>query len=277
MSQITSSQSGTVPTFYKSVPTDYRGLAKMIAASERVYEGIFEKGKMIEGSITFIDGNVFRGKFNNSIPYGECSVTFPNGISFKGHVNNWEYVGPIIYNNGAIYEGKMHNFQMSCYGKLKMAQGTYEGHFREGLFDGQGKLVLTSGGIYEGIFDKGELVNGTILFSDGRVYTGELLHGQFHGNGELNCDGAKIDIYRGAFSNGKFIKGFISCKDGSTYDGEVENSQPHGEGRLVLANRISFTGTFQHGNPYTGVYMDTAHSTIWFLENGQHFDKQTLK
>jgi len=44
----------------------------------------------------------------------------------------------------------------------------YEGHFQNGLFHGQGKLIL-SGGKYEGIWHKGNLAEGGFIYDDGLV------------------------------------------------------------------------------------------------------------
>jgi len=190
--------SNPVPVFKGAIPSNYSGVAQLKAASGRIFKGLFEKGNFVEGSIKLNERISFHGKFANSKAYGQCSVTFANGVSFKGQVEQGEFVGPITFNNGAIYEGGLKNFQFSGKGTLRMAQGMYEGEFQEGEFHGRGQLALFGEGIYKGIFEMSELV-------DGVIYKGELKNFKPHGIGNLTLTNG--EVFKGEFKEGRFYNG----------------------------------------------------------------------
>ncbi len=92
----------------------------------------------------------------------------------------------------------------------------YEGHFKDGLFEGRGMVKLKSGDLIEGDWKRGIPYNGNITFVNGDKYVGQINNFNPHGKGKLLF--ANGNIYVGDFVNGKMIgKGFLSFKDGRKY------------------------------------------------------------
>ena len=75
-------------------------------------------------------------------------------------------------------------------GKLHM-QGkfTYDGSFRNNVFDGRGSCIFPGNGKYEGTFREGlREGRGTYTFENGSVYEGRFRHDNIDGIGTLEMD-----------------------------------------------------------------------------------------
>lgn len=122
-----------IQIFNGRLPKEYSGLAKFTATSGIIYEGIFEKGNLIQGSITFTNGIIFQGKFKHGFAYGECTVTLANGVSYQGHCLNNTFLNRITFSDGSTYSGELKNFQPHGDGRFEFANGlVHSGEFRYG-------------------------------------------------------------------------------------------------------------------------------------------------
>lgn len=84
----------------------------------------------------------------------------------------------------------------------------------------------------------------TITYSNGDIYTGDIINGLRHGNGTMTFV-ATGDVYVGTFKEDQISgKGVFKYANGDVYDGEVLNSMKHGQGTFTSAN----------GNVYVGYY-----------------------
>ena len=61
----------------------------------------------------------------------------------------------------------------------------YEGEWLDGLPQGEGACVWESGAKEEGVYEKGNLINGEISSSNGAKYVGAIKDNKYHGHGKL--------------------------------------------------------------------------------------------
>lgn len=85
------------------------------------------------------------------------------------------------------------------------SQATAEGEFIDGQLNGQGKIIFPYGDILEekGEFLKGWLMDGKIIYRDGKKEKGEFNKGVLHGQGIRIYSDKKVE--KGHFKNGKLI------------------------------------------------------------------------
>lgn len=145
---------------------------------------------------------------------------------------------------------------------------TYEGHFREGKWDGFGKLTTQKGDIYEGEWVEGILNgNGTLVKADGQVEIGLFKNGKLveknkkvvpanecmEGdcvNGKGKQRGYKGHIYHGDFVKGVLTGyGTITYPNGDKYEGECSKNVPNGQGSMYRRNGRVETGVWEMGRP----------------------------
>ena len=157
------------------------------------------------------------------------SIRYPSGEKYSGYYSpNWvkEVFGIQIDKNGSKYVGM----------------------FKNGMFEGRGRLILHKGDYYEGEF----LLNkangqGKYVNSKGEIYNGYWKDDMQDGEGELILkDGS---IFRGMFRNGKKNgKGKITWNDNSYYEGDFVNNYYEGYGVYVmLSKRKGYIGEWKEG------------------------------
>ena len=93
----------------------------------------------------------------------------------------------------------------NCVGtKLFISGSKYEGDWKNGKFDGKGKLVILNVGTYIGEFKNGQLHGqGIIKFSNGDEYLGQLRFGKNYGRGTYKY-GLDSRVILGVNENGTF-------------------------------------------------------------------------
>ncbi len=142
---------------------------KQIKYREGIYTGesLVINGKRVrEGKGTYKsnDGDVYSGTWKADFLTGECEQRFKDGT----------------YNAGTFEKGKL-----IC-GKTKrnFANGVYEGDIDKGLFDGKGKITLTTGQEYIGEFKAGKRSGkGVCKYPNGEKYDGMWLNDMREGKG----------------------------------------------------------------------------------------------
>jgi len=87
---------------------------------------------------------------------------------------------------------------------------------------------------------------GTLNYTDGGVYEGEIQNGKPHGKGKIGWpDG---ENYIGDFANGaQHGNGKYTWANGNTYEGGYAENLPHGSGTLVEKNGRIYIGGFLNG------------------------------
>ena len=79
------------------------------------------------------------------------------------------------------------------------AEGTYKGHYINGLRDGNGNYVTTNGAnTFEGVYHNDEYSEGKLSSTEGWVYEGTYLQNNFH-NGTITIDNTKYPVTNGQY------------------------------------------------------------------------------
>ena len=137
-----------------------------------------------------------------------------------------------------------------------------------GIPEGSGVLTLPDGTKLNGLFEGGYAVHGTIAFSNGDSYVGDLKEWEEDGNGTYKFKkGDTIDgtfaagkiaagtvtlvsggSLKGTWTNGQLTQATIHLKDGNSYTGGIDKRLLAGPGTIQFKNGDRFDGTFAAGN-----------------------------
>merc|ERR1712107_261097 len=115
------------------------------------------------GNLFWKDGSHYSGQFSNNTKNGEGTLFYSNGDVFSGHWVEERMEG----------DGEYHYMPG---GSLKNYVGTYEGGFKGGLPEGQGKFTAAKGGkVFEGEYKGGKRKSGEYTdISSSSTYTGDF-------------------------------------------------------------------------------------------------------
>lgn len=151
-----------------------------------------------------------------------------------------------VDDEGNVYKGEMLNGQRHGQGILLYAESgdVYQGDFDNGLPHGSGKFIRkgkvegNKDGIYEGLWDHGELTQvkkgkAKIQLENGDVYEGGFNHWKRHGKGKLvEYSGA---IYEGQWKEGlRHGPGKQSYPDGYVFKGQFNRGKLRSRALFVL-------------------------------------------
>ena len=160
------------------------------------------------------------------LPNLELIVGIFEGEFLYGNVQN----GKLIHED-EIYIGQLYHYQRNGFGILyKIKENNkkmviYSGYFKNGKYEGKGKLFS----------------------EDGSYYKGNFIDNQKKGKGILYNKNSKV-IYEGDFENDKYNgNGKIYYDDGSYYEGQFVDNKRHGKGILYNEKkRIIYEGNFEN-------------------------------
>jgi hypothetical protein len=151
-------------------------------------------------------------------------------VGWTGECTNGKASGPgvlTIFKAGDLIErneGEFVDGKQTGHGARRNPKGRYVGNFKDGLFDGQGVYVGSSGMRYDGEWKNGNLEgHGKLIFSSGLRYEGQFRANTYSGSGSM------------------------TFPDGARYDGEYLLSTPHGSGVYKNANGSIYAGQWSHG------------------------------
>lgn len=100
------------------------------------------------------------------------------------------------------YEGDFNMGQKTGFGKYTYQGNTYEGHFLDGQFHGEGVYIdAKNKRTLEGTFKNNNLVKGKMISPDGSFYEGEYKNGMKNGSGVVTYPNGQV--YVGTFENDK--------------------------------------------------------------------------
>lgn len=247
-----------------------------------VYQGDIQAGLFHgQGTLKYRNGMYYQGLFQNGLYHGEGLLVYEDGSSYQGVFNKGEITGHFIFKNlrdESTYEGDLVNGLMHGEGTISNETYTYKGNFKDGFFNGNGKITYSNGISYEGEFQN-SLYHGKGIFfdEDGSRYEGEFKDNYYNGEGTftsetytyegnfkdgyLNGKGTitySVGIsYKGQFKKGQYHgKGIFIDEDGSRYEGEFKDNYYHGEGRYSH-NETWYKGDFKEGElAGEGEYLD---------------------
>ena len=176
---------------------------------------------------------------------------------------------------GNTYIGPYKNNQKNGKGKLIVTeQFTYEGNFKDDLFDGYGEYICKQY-TYKGTFLQGKksgkgtevnLINkveykgdfsedkkngkGEEKYPDGTIYIGEFKDDKKHGKGKMFLDGIKSWSYNGEFVDDKISGiGKFKWNENKMYYGSWLNNELSGYGILIDGN-TKYIGYLEHNMKY---------------------------
>lgn len=148
----------------------------------------------------------------------------------------------------------------------------------DGEPDGPGLAVLPGGDTYDGEWRNGLFEgHGVYRFNDKTEYRGRYRAGKRHGKGiEIFLDGS---IYEGHYRmNKRDGRGIERYKNGATFEGNYKNDARDGLGTYIYANGEAEIGGYRNGEDFgTGVRWSEDHSAAWLLRDGMEVRALTLE
>ena len=134
----------------------------------------------------------------------------------------------MLHKDGTKYVGLFATGKPSK-GKMFYPNGdTYEGDFHKCVPHGKG-VWKEKNGTFEGDFEDGAFVNGTISYSDGTKYIGQMKDNQKTGsNSEFYYTNG--DKYVGEFIEDDLGTGTMEKHNGITYTGKFDHGRKVGHG-----------------------------------------------
>ena len=198
----------------------------------------------------------------NDIPQTDKITEIENNIGgefiieekeLSKYMKKYPYVPKLFsirYSTGEIYSGYFSpDWVKEVFGiQIDKNGSKYVGCFKNGMFEGRGRLILHKGDYYEGEFVQNKANGyGKYVNNKGEIYNGFWIDDKQEGEGELILkDGS---IYRGEFKNGKKNgKGKITWNDNSYYEGNFVDNYYEGYGVYIMINkRKGYIGQWKEG------------------------------
>ena len=251
-----------------------------------------------KGVLSFIDKDGKRISSEVNLFYGTASpkeiVTLNDGSQYIGVLaeNKMEGFGVLLRNDelyiGYFLDSKPDGF-LKLYKKNKLY---YEGHWKEGAFDGEGTLYKEDGSIKKGTWESGRLIQtycqaqteegfydgyvlngkpdgmGTMLYNDRSRYEGSWSCGKWSGKGIFT---QKNDTLSGEFQEGKLNGDGVYKSEAILYNGEWLDNKPDGIGYMETSDSSYYEGAWSEGkrNGYGNMYFANSDSYFGDWEDNQ--------
>jgi hypothetical protein len=126
------------------------------------YEGQFEANDFSLGKMTYVNGDVYEGKWSFIERQGKGKMTYIDGNIYEGEWrdDNIEGKGKMTYASGDIYDGQWDSNKRKGKGKMTYASGdVYEGDWVNDERHGKGKMTYVNGDVYNGKWKKDKTVD----------------------------------------------------------------------------------------------------------------------
>lgn len=167
-------------------PVEYEGkwkddeyvIGKVVYNNGDMYEGNFDFHNRRKGQGRYVASNgiIFEGEFSNNEPKN-CTITYTNGDIYRGESRGFLKFGKgvMIYRNGDVYDGNWSVDQKARSGKMMYANGDYyDGDWFYDKRSQHGKMVYANGDCYEGMWKKGMKHGfGKMTYANGEHKEGE--------------------------------------------------------------------------------------------------------
>jgi len=159
--------------------------------------------------------------------------------------------------NGSKYVGDWKDDKMHGEGIYTVNNYQYKGQFNDGNFNGNGSLITLNlwGDTlnkFEGEFEDGKFINGTVIEEDRSLYTGYRYVGEYK-LGKRDGYGSYYAyendyMYMGEWKdNKKHGNGTADWGGGYVYEGEWKDGKEEGQGSFSYANGGKYLGEWKDG------------------------------
>ncbi|MGE4170804.1 MAG: hypothetical protein AB7F28_08835 [Candidatus Margulisiibacteriota bacterium] len=222
----------------------------------QTFEGTFDRnGAAINGNGTILTSlyATFEGEIKDRLPWSGTGIfRTADGQEFNGTVKDGVYAeGSVSFGTGQ-FRGKIVNgCPYSGHGSFETKAGShFNGELRDGNpWKGSGKWMYSDGRVFEGDIENGAYKTGKLTHSDGQVFEGVFdLSGQpVHGTGFWDRpDGS---TFQGRIRNGKFLEGTYTDPKKRSFMGTFDFSEKPqtGAGVYLSADGTLFEGRFDYG------------------------------
>lgn len=164
------------------------------------------------------------------------------------------------------YTGGLKNGEPHGHGTIIYDDGKkFVGEFKDGKVNGHGVYTNADGKtIFDGLYEDGHRVSGTLTYDDGAYYTGGYYTGEYtwewgtpHGQGTYFSASGDI-LFKGEYDRGKRKNGYGKEEDAATiYEGNYKDGYRSGKGTLTWKNALSgyaykYVGNFVNGEKSNG-------------------------
>lgn len=212
-------------------------------------KGTFSKGQIIHGygyRLT-ANGDRHEGHFDNGELNGKGFIKHADGRVSKG-----------VFENGDLSEG--HGFRTIDLGLKNPLEGIYEGDIFDFRPHGKGRLTIDENIYFEGTFERGEFVHGTLYHTEGQ-FIGSFKNFKLEGPCKkllytIPGIGKNVICEEGIYRNGMLIRGSVLIPPYGRYEGPLEGGKPSsGMGKFTLlkldtnGKEIVIRGKFIDGLP----------------------------
>ena len=129
----------------------------------------------------------------------------------------------------------------------KIGTATYTGYLVDGVQQGQGTMIWADGRKYTGGWDYGRLHGkGKMIYASGAWYEGSFKQGKLHGTGTYVW--ASGNRYEGQWQNDhRQGQGKLTYAAGGWYEGQWSDDKPNGQGTMVWENGNKYVGQWKDG------------------------------
>jgi len=160
--------------------------------------------------------------------------------------------GKMEFENYDLYDGDWVEGKMEGYGTYRFydkrkdgySKKQYEGHFRNNVREGIGRMTYENGDVYVGQWQ-----------NDCRT-------------GEGVCYFHNGDIFQGIWKFDKMVRGLYRKANGEIYDGEIKEGEYDGYGKYIWPTGKWFEGIFVKSLPHKGK-LYTTEGTISEFKDGK--------
>jgi hypothetical protein len=213
--------------------------------SKAMFDNLGKRGEKGpgEGVLTYPEGDVYIGQFEDGVPHGEGTMRFVDGEVVKITMNRHAWFGTCVYGNGDEYTGQFSGNMPHGEGVLVFKGGSrYQGNFDQGYFvHGRDRPPVKEHGTYK----RGKLQGfGTRQVHD-QKYEGEFKQGLYHGKGLLQVTTTGFR-YEGEFKSGRF-NGYGRMEYGMHPDVCDKSIQAYGVTAMLPTCRLQPEGATYEG------------------------------
>lgn len=288
----------------------FTGEAQVKFFDGTTYHGAFLRSQIHGfGTLSWNDGRKYEGEFKLNIAHGQGMIEWEDGSTYEGNFVDGlrEGQGKFVSACKTVeYDGEWRMSKRHGHGVLQQHQtkgqyaAIYTGDFYEGLRQGHGRMVYSSGDIYEGEWyaDKPHGFGRMEWFKFDERYIGHWCEGKREGQGQhawLDVDTnaeeplspksptetqprrIMCNHYEGAWVQDKRNgHGTFFYADGSRYTGEWKDDLKHGQGVYTFVDGRVYDGSFENDRMLGPEPMSETHSTKAFGSLGIELEIKDL-